>query len=466
MKRALILISLVAFLGSCSNYNSGELVGVQGRKSYIEPDPYGMLFIPTGSFTMGPSDQDISWTQNAMSKTVSIDAFWMDETEITNNEYRQFVFWVRDSLIRKVYAGINQDFQVLSGDKAAPMPLTENEDDPASPNVINWEPSLNLSKFDDATRQTLNDELKLKNIYFQGDAKLAKRGREQDVTKFIYKYHWVDLAQAALSRNRVYVDTTDNEAKYDDTQKVFDSKGAKIKLEGRKSFLMEENILVYPDTLVWIADFTYSYNEPMTNMYFWHPSYDNYPVVGVTWKQANAFCNWRTSFLNDALAKSGQPLVQEYRLPIEAEWEFAARGNLDHSMYPWGGVYLRNKLGCFVANFKPLRGNYVDDGALTTERVATFSSNEYGLYDMAGNVAEWTINAYDPSAYIFSATLNPNYKYNALPGDKPVMKRKVIRGGSWKDVARYLQVSTRDYEYQDSAKSFVGFRCVRSYLGT
>lgn len=464
MKRALILISLVAFLGSCSNYNSGELVGVQGRKSYIEPDPYGMLFIPAGSFTMGPSDQDISWTQNAIAKTVSIDAFWMDETEITNNEYRQFVFWVRDSIIRKKYAEISQDFQLLSGDKAAPVPLTEDEDNPGSPFRINWDVSLDLSKYDESTTQTLKDELKALGIYFQGDARLSSRSKEQDVTKFIYNYYWVDLAQAALAKNRVKVDPKTKLATYNGS--VTNSQGIDTVITGRESFLMEENILIYPDTLVWIADFTYSYNEPMTTMYFWHVSYDNYPVVGVNWKQANAFCNWRTNFLNDALAKANQPLVQDYRLPIEAEWEFAARGNLDHSMYPWGGVYLRNKLGCFVANFKPLRGNYIDDGALTTERVATFSANEYGLYDMAGNVAEWTINAYDPSAYIFSATLNPNYKYNALPDDKPVMKRKVIRGGSWKDVARYLQVSTRDYEYQDSAKSFVGFRCVRSYLGT
>ncbi len=88
-----------------------------------------------------------------------------------------------------------------------------------------------------------------------------------------------------------------------------------------------------------------------------------------------------------------------------------------------------------------------------------------GLYDMAGNVAEWTITAYDPSAYVFSHDMNPYYNYNASPDDPPVMKRKVVRGGSWKDIAHYLQVSTRDYEYQDSTKSYIGFRCVRSYLG-
>lgn len=465
MKRILILVSLAALLGSCTNMTNGELVGVQGRKAYIEPDPHGMLFIPAGSFTMGPSDQDVAWTQNAMSKTVSIDAFWMDETEITNNEYRQFVFWVRDSIIRKEYAAAGpQEFQLIGPDPAGSgtdITLLDKEGE----NRINWDPSINLKDYknDRAQLQGLLDGLEL---YYQDDDRLSSRGNEQDVTKFIYHYYWIDLHQAARAKNRVSVDPTTKVATYK-TREIVDQFGnVDTSSVGRAPFMMEENILVYPDTLVWIADFTYSYNEPMTNMYFWHASYDNYPVVGVSWKQANAFCNWRTNFLNDALHQARQPLAQEYRLPIEAEWEFAARGNLDHSMYPWGGVYLRNKLGCFVANFKPLRGNYIDDGALTTERVATFSANEYGLYDMAGNVAEWTINAYDPSAYVFSATLNPNFKYNALPTDPPVMKRKVIRGGSWKDVARYLQVSTRDFEYQDTAKSYIGFRCVRSYLGT
>jgi formylglycine-generating enzyme required for sulfatase activity len=84
---------------------------------------------------------------------------------------------------------------------------------------------------------------------------------------------------------------------------------------------------------------------------------------------------------------------------------------------------------------------------------------------MAGNVAELTSSAFDESAYTFTHDLSPDYKYNALPDDLPVMKRKVIRGGSWKDIAYYLQNGTRTYEYQDSAKSYIGFRCVRTYMG-
>ena len=163
----------------------------------------------------------------------------------------------------------------------------------------------------------------------------------------------------------------------------------------------------------------------MTNMYFSSPSYDNYPVVGSQLEAGQCFLYLENQLPESGSGQSGQPIVQDYRLPIEAEWEYAARGNLDHSMYPWGGVYLRNKLGCFIANFKPLRGNYTDDGSMYPARVGYYGvPNEYGLYDMAGNVAEWTITAYDPSAYVFSHDMNPYYNYNAKPDDPPVMKRR------------------------------------------
>src|SRR5690606_8463444 len=131
-------------------------------------------------------------------------------------------------------------------------------------------------------------------------------------------------------------------------------------------------INVYPDTLCWIQDFTYSYNEPLTNMYFWHPAYDDYPLVGVTWKQARAFCIWRTQYFNGFRDGQGVPAVQNFRLPTESEWEYAARGGLALSSYPWGGPYIRNTKGCFMANFKPLRGNYYDDGGIHTVPVHSY----------------------------------------------------------------------------------------------
>lgn len=460
MKRIVFLVVLAAIIGSCSTYNNGELVGVDGRKAYAEPEPFGMKAIPNGSFLMGPSDQDVTWTQNAMSRTVAVDAFWMDETEITNNEYRQYVDWVRDSIIRKELAAQGvEDFILKDGEG---QPFEDRDGEP----IIDWNASLDVSKDKEGNIKQIIEDM---GIYYSGPDRLTYISREINVTKLIYNYYWVDLVQASKASNRFRLDYSGGNAdpvvQY--SGRITRPDGTPEDVNSRASFVNKDWVLVYPDTLVWIADFTYSYNEPMANMYFRSPSYDHYPVVGVNWKQANAFCNWRTQYLNWALVRSNQPIVQDYRLPIEAEWEYAARGGLDHSMYPWGGVYLRNKLGCFIANFKPLRGNYTDDGSMYPARVAHYTGNpnSFGLYDMAGNVAEWTITAYDPSAYVFSHDMNPYYNYNAKPDDPPVMKRKVVRGGSWKDIARYLQVSTRDYEYQDTAKSYIGFRCVRSYLG-
>ncbi|MFO7723507.1 MAG: SUMF1/EgtB/PvdO family nonheme iron enzyme, partial [Bacteroidales bacterium] len=126
---------------------------------------------------------------------------------------------------------------------------------------------------------------------------------------------------------------------------------------------------------------------------------------------------------------------------------------------------VRNNYGCFLANYKPLRGNYIDDGGFHTLIVAHFAPNDFGLFDMAGNVSEWTSNAFDESAYSFAHDLNMDYSYEAKDTDPPVMKRKVVRGGSWKDIHYYLQTGTRTYEFQDTAKSFIGFRCVQTYLG-
>ncbi len=434
-------VCAILLVTSCSVGGGGELTGVAGRAKYFEPDPYGMIFVPQGSFTMGLNDQDVPWAQNTYSRTVTVDPFWMDETEITNNEYRQFVFWVRDSIMRRMLGEVIDDF-VISEDQFG---------NPIEPPNLNWDMRIDFR--DEEVNETLSD------LFYNEQERFSGK-KEIDTRKLQYEYYWVDLKQAARKSNRYNYQTKEYEGF------VTNADGERVEIQDRSSFIIREVVNIYPDTLVWIADFTYSFNEPLTTRYFWHPAYDNYPVVGVTWKQASAFCRWRSNFLNAGLAASGQPPVHDYHLPSESEWEYAARGGLEHSMYPWGGYYTRNKEGCFLANFKPLRGNYIDDGGSVTLGVGTYQPNEYGLYDMAGNVAEWTKNAFDESAYVFTHDLNPDYYYNALPDDPPVLKRKVIRGGSWKDIAFFMQNGARTYEYQDTAKSYIGFRCVRPYLGS
>ena len=445
---AFYAVALMLVTG-CSGTNSGELVGVERGAQFYEPDPYGMVFVPQGSFNMGQNEQDVAALTNALTKTVTVSSFWMDETEITNSEYRQFVNWVRDSIARKaLVAEGREEFLLPDQDD-----LEEDE------KLLDWDKELDWN--DEEYSETLN------SLYYQKEERFTREARLLDNRKWIYNYDWVDLQEAAKISNRYKLnkDGDETSGSYEGFTRDVNGEVVNLSEQGRKGFLKKDKVLVYPDTLVWVADFTYSYNEPMCRTYFWHPGYDTYPVVGINWKQASAFCVWRSNLLNDYLKKEHQPMAMDYRLPTEAEWEYASRGGIENGVYPWGGYYTRNNRGCVVANFKPMRGRYTDDGSARSSSVSSYAPNEFGLYDMAGNVAEWTSSAYDESSYIYMHDMNPDYKYNAYDDDPIVMKRKVIRGGSWKDIAYYMQCGTRNYEYQDSASSFIGFRCVRDYIG-
>ncbi len=435
---AVVIWSALGFSG-CSKSGNGELVGVQDRPKWRETQPYGMVYIRKGSFNIGPSDQDASMS-GVPSKTVSQEAFWMDDTEITNNEYRQFVNWVRDSTARK-----------MLGDQYPEFLNTEDRDgNPIDPPTLNWREKIDWEDID--------YQMAMQDLYMPENERFFGK-KEVDTRKLIYEYWWIDLNQAAKRSNSYNFD----DQRYEGN--VYDIDGQLVPITNRSTFIMQDQVPVYPDTLTWIRDFTYSYNEPLATRYFWHPGFDDYPVVGVTWKQAEAFCNWRTKIQSDFLSMKGEPELQVYRLPTEVEWEYAARGGKNFSMFPWGGYYTRDDDGVFLANFKPLRGNYVEDGGIASMKVGSYDPNEYGLYDMAGNIAEWTSTAFDEAGYNYFGDLNATFTYNARPDDPPVMKRKVIRGGSWKDISSYIQVSTRNYEYQDTTKSYVGFRCVRSTFG-
>jgi formylglycine-generating enzyme len=439
MKKIVLITLVLAFITSCSSKDKGELVGVKGKKWHPEK-PYGMTLIPGGAFVMGKSDDDMVGIQDAPTKTVSVRSFYMDETEITNSEYRQFVFWVRDSILRHNLAemadlegktpddeGIGE-YAYLSLEEEDLTPYEKYMMDTYGDEQRKINNDIDLIFETDEYPDELYAEV-MDNMYLPLEESYNGQ-RTWDVSQFVFEYTYMDIQKAVKDRNL-----------------------------SRSDVIRKEAVKVYPDTTVWIRDFEYSYNEPMHNDYFWHQAYGDYPVVGVSWKQAKAFCQWRTLYKNIYKKEKGQQFVNSFRLPSEAEWEYAARGGLAGATFPWGGPYAKNDRGCFMANFKPLRGNYAADQALYTVEADSYEPNDYNLYNMAGNVAEWTMSSYHSSSYEFSSSINPNV-------DNEDYNRKVVRGGSWKDVAYYLQVSSRDYEVDTIQRSYIGFRTVQDYMGT
>jgi gliding motility-associated lipoprotein GldK len=433
----LVLLSMILFV-SCKKDQRLSYLYPEESRPFYEPSPFGMAYIDRGSYVMGAEDDELQGF-NTTTKRVSVEAFWMDDTEITNNEYRQFVYWVKDSIARTLLAETYPEFMITE----------DNGGNFYETPFLNWNDPIEWRNPD--------FQMALEELYIP-DEERAYFSKSIDTRKFVYRYQWIDYKQAAKRKNRYNYDTQS----YEGT--VINAEGEEVPIENRSSFIFNEQVPIYPDTLCWIRDYTYAYNEPLTKNYFSHVGFDDYPVVGVNWHQAKAFCHWRTELLNSHQSRLAAPSMHAYRLPTEAEWEYAARGGHERTLYSWGSYYTRNIMGCFKANFKPRRGNYVADSesSTTTMKVGSFDPNDYMLYDMAGNVAEWTSTAFNESAYENVNDFNPSFEYNSLPGDAPAMKRKVIRGGSWKDIAYYIRNSTRSFEYEDTTKSYVGFRCVRT----
>jgi sulfatase modifying factor 1 len=215
-----------------------------------------------------------------------------------------------------------------------------------------------------------------------------------------------------------------------------------------------------PDTLVW-RDKS-SFLEPFVEYYFRHPAYSNYPVVGVSYEQAEFYCEWLTKrYMKEPKRKFKNA---EFKLPSIDQWTYASMGGLDNSPFPWQGYSMQNIKGEWMANFRvipqtsigfdilpvqnvygkiehkkiliagggrPSHGAFLDDGALITAPVKSYRPNGYGICNMAGNVEEY------------------------------VTEKGTIKGGSWKDTGYYLQNHVEEqYDSTNYASAERGFRFV------
>ncbi|MCB0514839.1 MAG: SUMF1/EgtB/PvdO family nonheme iron enzyme [Bacteroidetes bacterium] len=463
----LALLSLVMF-SACNkkekssatgwSYNDPQFGGFEKSENVEQTSAPGMIFIEGGTFVMGNTEQDVMFEYDNIPRRVTVSSFYMDETEVSNINYREYIYWLE---------------------------------------------------------RTFN------SVY-------------------------PEYVKAAL-----------------------------------------------PDTLVWREEL--SYNEPYVEHYFRHPAYDEYPVVGVNWLQANEFCRWRTDRVNELkLIESGiiefdpdqvgedhfntksyllgkyegielkgmknyDPTGEEtrkvrfedgimtpdYRLPTEAEWEYAALALIgtqpaegeerytERRIYPWSGDGVRytkhgKNQGDILANFARGRGDYMgvagalNDNAEITAPVHSYLPNDFGLYNMAGNVSEWCLDTYRALTSQDAQDLNPfrgnnfqtldldeegapqrdslgrikyreytqeeignrlNYRksnvidYNDGDEESGIVydsdvttlvsnKSKVIKGGSWQDMAYYLSPGERRYMDEDQASATVGFRCAMIRVGS
>lgn len=461
---------LALLLASCAGsnramQNGGEVTGVSGA-AVSEPSPYGMVEVKRGFLRVGVGENDSLWGNTVPQRDISVDGFWMDQTEVTNAMYRQFVEWVRDSIIRERLAD-----PTYGGDET--YKITEDKNgDPIKPH-LNWSKPIPWKKADEDQQRALE------SVYYthpiDGTVML-------DAKQLNYRYEVYDYEKAALRKYRLNPEerdlNTDHRINPDEVVMIskdtayVDDNGHIVRetierpLSGPWDFLNTYIVNVYPDTTCWVNDFPNANNEVYMRLYFASANFNDYPVVGVSWEQAEAFCAWRTEFLLRGLGPQAR-YVQRYRLPTEIEWEYAARGR-EGNPFPWElsqdveATAKANKDGCFYANFKPDEGNYTEDGNLITSKVGIYGANTNGLFDMAGNVAEWTSTVFTEAGVKAMADLNPQLSYNAAKEDPYMLKRKSVRGGSWKDPISFIRSAWRTWEFQNQPRSFVGFRCVRS----
>lgn len=502
--------------------------------------PPGMVYIPGGSVTIKYSQ---SSTDTNSKKRVSLSSFYIDKTEVTNQQYRMFTEWVIDSIAIVNY---------LKEDKYFLDPPPGGYKDESTTTATT---TTDTSVVKDTLATALGSEtpapvttpsVTTSSAVTDSTGKLVRR-----------RINWSKVRHKDIFES-------DDDAIKAKIAPMFDPVTGKIKEElyvysfnyvkatgtnknVKIGEIATEPINIYPDEKVWFKDMANSQVDILVENYFTQPPFDDYPVVGVTWKQARAFAAWR-SHTNWEYANIAEYLKYyrlQYSLPSEAQWVYAAGKDIRNTKQPQmvvepdidttpvvsdsamaaaalapvsdsaalasaapvvdsastkvaasdedGGkkkkknkkkkkeeevveevaaapapkadknsMVDRDRSGSLLVNFKQEEGDYTEDGANFTLPVMSYAPNEYGVYNMVGNVAEWVLDAYSPSAFAFVSDINPVLMYDADMKDAEAMKRKVIRGGSFVSNAKALSPFTRDYQLQDEVHCYVGFRCVMS----
>lgn len=534
--------------------------------------PPGMVYVPGGS-TLINYDQSTIDTNSI--KRISLTSFFIDQTETTNLEYRNFVNWVVDSIAIVKYLKDEKYFkEYKSGsDNGKSTDNTSTADNSKSVDITaSSAPAVDTPKPGDSTKIAGAPVKPMDTAKTVVTKPADTTATVVDTTDYSKKHiDWSRVDHDAIfnskdenvrSKIAPMLDENGNIKKEMYTFKFKYLKVISSTTHNGKNKMVTESINIYPDENVWSQDLTNASTEMYVENYFKAAAFNDYPVVGVTWSQARAYCYWRS------MTASGYYNMPEYMksyrmtftLPSEAQWVYAAQGfyemifpedtdtydtsyvgadsvgnvvlpsdstqtphdsafvaaiyqkkamddsikaakkeqkqseaqkvvvhkkkkpmnpnlyvmdyvkmlyffnhryngNLDTTKAIDSTLIHRDPNGMLM-NFKQQEGDYWEDGAALTTPVMSFAPNEFGVYNMEGNVSEWTMDAYSPSAYSFVADLNPVLMYDADSTDAEVMKRKVVRGGSFIGNAKSLSPFYRDMELQNVAHCYLGFRCV------
>lgn len=365
--------------------------------------PLSVVDIPAGNIVISGNAADTSSAGYNQQHLVKISSFYISTTEVTNAQYKEFTDWVRDSIAAFDLGG--KYIIVKNGDTA-----------------INWKYAADINYSDPAIMEKLTDLL-------LDPSKSLSNHPQIDPHKLIYRMQGFNYQEAAKKEN-----------------------------EGRnpKDFLYKQDIEVYPDTLVWMRDFGYANNEHMSIGYYASDKYKNYPVVGVSWLQANAYCDWFTKQrIYREQRRRKMPADGVCRLPTQAEWAYAASLNDDNSDVK---ANRRNKVGKDKKQEEGLQGN-----KLFPEMVIRNKEGGYHIYGMAGNVSEWTNTSFYEGGINFVNRFNPDIEWGSTDSKSKFKRRKVVCGGSWKDIPQLTTTSNRFYEDMDNAHSYIGFRVVLNF---